>query len=162
MDSHDTPGFPAARDHADHAPTGADGETAAPIRLLEPVDAADALDLLISVESREAGCFAVLPCTPDGAADRGLILVDDVPCDAEPTPLVRFLDLVLPMLKAEGRGAVIFARGRDGGVLVTDQDRMWHQAVLDACHRHDVALLSAHLATPAAVRAFPGDLRLAG
>lgn len=137
-------------------------ETPGPLGLAEPIDAADTLDLLVPPPAREAGCFGVLPCTPDGVSDRRLILVDDVPHDADPAPLCRFLDLVLPMLKADGHGAVVVARGRDGGVLVTDADRAWHQAVLDACHRHDVRLLSAHLMTPGAVRTFPGELRLAG
>lgn len=130
--------------------------------LAEPVDAADALDLLVPPETREAGCFAILPCSRDGVPSRSMVLVDAVPSDADPALLAGFLDQALPMLAGDGSAGLVFARGRDGGVLITDDDRRWHQVVLDACHRHEVTLLSAHLLTPAAVRTFPGDLRLVG
>ncbi|MBM6400777.1 hypothetical protein [Phycicoccus sonneratiae] len=53
---------------------------------------------------------------------------------------------------------MLFARGRDGSVLVTDADRRWHEVVLDVCRRAELRLVGAFLATPATVRSFPPPL----
>ena len=56
---------------------------------------------------------------------------------------------------AEHHGRVILGRGRPGGLLLTDEDRAWHQAVLDLCRRLGVPLIGVYLASPSGVRAFP-------
>lgn len=56
---------------------------------------------------------------------------------------------------AEHDGKVILGRGRPGGLLLTDDDRAWHQAVLDLCQHLGVPLIGCYLASPSGVRAFP-------
>jgi len=56
---------------------------------------------------------------------------------------------------AETGGALLFVRGRDGSVLITDSDRRWHQVAIDACRVAGVSLVGAFLATPSGVESFP-------
>ena len=70
-----------------------------------------------------------------------------------PAELRPFLDEVCGILGETG-GALLFVRGRDGSVLVTDSDRRWHQVAVDSRRRAGVRLVRAFLATPAAVRSF--------
>ena len=100
------------------------------------------------------------------SARRGLRLrqpcvIGDVPADADPGQMAPFLAELARMVAGDG-GAVLFARGRDGSVLLTDADRAWHETVLDACRAGGARLVGAYLATSAAVRAFPGPLGAVG
>ena len=118
--------------------------------------AADVADLFVSVADRESGCVALLLTD----AERRLaqpVLINDVPPDADPRPLAEFLTGLAATLRA-ARGALVLVRGRLGRVLLTDDDRRWHELVLATCRREEVLVLGAYLATPAVVRAFPGAL----
>jgi hypothetical protein len=118
--------------------------------------AGDVVDLTVGIASREAGCVCLILTTPDGRPGTP-ILVDEVPEDADPERFGDVLEMVLPGLRESG-AALLFARGRLGGVLLTDADRRWHQVVLEACRAHGVRLAGAYLATPATVRSFPEPL----
>ena len=80
-------------------------------------------------------------------------------CRPTPTrvPSPSFLTGLAATLRA-ARGALVLVRGRPGRVLLTDDDRRWHELVLATCRREEVLVLGAYLATPAVVRAFPGAL----
>ena len=117
---------------------------------------ADVADLFVGVAAREAGAVAVLLTDDDRRLVQPVVL-DDVPDDADPQRLVPFLDELARMLHGTG-GGLVFVRGRDGSVLLTDADRRWHEAVLAACRRGGLRLDGAYLATPAIVRPFPAAL----
>ena len=117
---------------------------------------ADVADLFVGVAAREAGAVAVL-LTDDERRLVQPVVVDDVPDDADPTEVVPLLDGISEMLRETG-GGMVFVRGREGSVLLTDADRRWHEVVLAACRRGGVRLDGAYLATPATVRAFPAAL----
>ena len=120
--------------------------------------AADVIDLIVGPDDRERGCVALMLCD-DRAVGVRPVLIADVPPHAGPGPVLTLLDRILPGVARDG-GMVLFGRGRPGGVLLTDTDRRFHQAVIDACRSHGVPLIGAFLATPAAVRPFPPDLRV--
>ena len=111
-----------------------------------PAPRSDAPQLLVEVQHRPGLGVHLQP-----------LVVDAVPEDADPEEITAFLREVLTMTAAGG-GGLVFARGRDGTVLVTDADRRWHEAVLAACRAQGVRLVGAFLATPATVRAFPEPL----
>ncbi len=120
--------------------------------------AGDLVDLTVGIASREAGCVALIVTTPDGRPGTPM-LVDEVPEDADPQRFGEFLETLLPTLRQTGAG-LVFARGRLGGVLLTDTDRRWHQMVFQACAAHGVRLVGAYLATPVTVRSFPEPLSI--
>lgn len=121
--------------------------------------AADVIDLIVDPEDRERGCVAAMLCDADGIGRQPVVLSDIPHADAI-AGVRRLLDIFLPQIAASG-GTVLLGLGRPGSVLLTDADRAWHEAALDACRAHGVRLLGAFVATPAAVRAFPPDLRVA-
>ncbi len=129
---------------------------------MHPLDdagvAADVIDLILGHEDRERGCVGLMLCD-DRAVGVQPVVIADVRADDRPGPVIDLFDRIFPEVAQDG-GMVVFGRGRPGSVLVTDTDRWWHQAVIDACRSHGVHLLGAFLATPAAVRAFPPDLRV--
>jgi len=118
--------------------------------------AADVIDLILEPDERERGCVAAMLCDADDIGVQPLVLGDLGP-EGPVTGARRLLDHVLPELAAVG-GSVLLGLGRPGGVVLTDGDRAWHQSVLDLCRAHDVRLLGAYIATPAAVRELPPDL----
>ncbi|MGL5816842.1 MAG: hypothetical protein ACRCYR_04720 [Phycicoccus sp.] len=117
---------------------------------------ADVVDLFVGHRERVGGCLAFFLLDTELRLSTPC-LVGDVPHDGRPADIAPGLDDVV-RTAATGGGAVLFARGRDGSGLLRDRDRAWHQAVLDACHRHDVRLVGAFLATPGMVRPFPRAL----
>ncbi|MGL4178036.1 MAG: hypothetical protein ACRCSN_18410 [Dermatophilaceae bacterium] len=117
---------------------------------------AGVVDLLVGERDRAGGCLAFLLLDAELRLSTPC-LVGDVPRDGDPAEIAPGLDEIV-QVAAAGRGAVLFARGRDGSGLLRDRDRAWHQAVLDACRRHDVRLVGAFLATPGMVRPFPRPL----
>lgn len=123
------------------------------INLDDPVIAADVVDLILDHDDRAAGAIGIMLCD---ALGHGLqpVVVGEVPSDLTPDRLGSDLEPVLAIV-AEHGGMVILGRGRPGGLLLTDADREWHQAVLDLCRRLGVGLIGTYLASPAGVRAFP-------
>lgn len=123
------------------------------ISLDDATIAADVVDLILDHDDREAGSIGIMLCDARG---HGLqpIVVGEVPADLAPDRLGRDLEPVLAIV-AEHDGMVILGRGRPGGLLLTDEDRAWHQSVLDLCRRLGVGLIGTYLASPAGVRAFP-------
>lgn len=123
------------------------------VSLADPVVAADVVDLFVGLEARVRGCLGFMLCD---AEDHGVtpVVIDEVGPDADPGSVVPFLEHLTEILQ-ETNGSVLFARGRPGGVLLTDADRAWHQCVIDACQASGVRLLGAYLAIPSAVRPLP-------
>lgn len=107
--------------------------------------AADAIDLLITAEDRAGGCLGVLVCDVQHRG-RLPVVVSDVPHDGDSRGLANLLDLLLPMVAADG-GSVLIGRGRPRGGVPNDLDRAWHQQAIDSCAAKGVALLGFHLAT---------------
>lgn len=123
------------------------------ICLDDPTIAADVIDLILDPDDREIGSIGIMLCD---AAGHGLqpVVVGDLPRDLEPERLGWDLEPILTVV-AEHDGKVILGRGRPGGLLLTDDDRAWHQAVLDLCEHVQVPLIGCYLASPSGVRAFP-------
>lgn len=124
--------------------------------LTDPALAADVVDLMLGEDERRAGCLGMMLCDETG---RGVqpVVVSDVPERARVDALSQLLELVLPVL-GEQHGALLVGRGRRRGLTPTDDDRVWHQCVIDACQNHGVRLLGYHLATPDGVLALPEPL----
>lgn len=121
--------------------------------------AADVIDLILEPEDRERGCLAAMLCDSVGVGIQPVVLGDIPPGEAT-AGVRRLLDVLLPDVAA-ARGTILLGLGRAGSVLLTDADREWHEAAIQVCRNHGVRLLGAFVATPAAVRAFPPDLRVA-
>lgn len=132
-------------------------ETWPDLPLSDPLLAADVVDLFVSHADRVEGCAAFL-LLDDGLRLTQPCLLGEVPDGADPWDLRDHLVEVFGRL---GLGGVLFARGRDGSVLLTDADRRWHEVLLDVCRRIEVPLVGAFVATPAAVRCYPGPLSAA-
>ncbi|HWO52214.1 MAG TPA: hypothetical protein VNN23_11490 [Ornithinibacter sp.] len=115
--------------------------------------AADVADLVVGHRDRLAGCIGLVITRPDLTMGQPAV-IHDVDDTLQPEEFRPFLEQVCGMA-AETGGAVLFVRGRDGSVLLTDSDRRWHQMAIDACRVCRVPLLEAFLATPAVVRSFP-------
>ncbi len=135
-------------------------ETWTRLPLDDPGLAADVVDLVVSHADRLDGCVCLLVLDAELRLVQPCV-VGDVPADADPGAMRGFLVQLARMVAAEG-GAVLFARGREGSVLLTDVDRAWHEVVLDGCRRGGARLVGAYLATPATVRAFPEPLGAVG
>ncbi len=122
----------------------------------DPVLAADVLDLLVSDADRRRGGEAVL-LTEDGrlAQPMFLELTHPVsPADREAaTTRVAWIAAQLDLVTG-----VVVSVVRESGAFVTDDDRCWHQAALDACRAHEVAMLGMFLVTRHVVRPFPSSL----
>jgi hypothetical protein len=116
----------------------------------------DVVDLVLGLEERSTGAFAVMACD---SGDRGVqpFIVGDVPEDTDPEMFLKFLEMLLPVVGAED-GSVLVGRGRRGGLAPTDLDREWHQAAIDACATHGVRLLGFHVATVDGVEPLPEPL----
>lgn len=126
----------------------------------DPALAVDVVDLFVSHADRLGGSVCLL-LLDEGLRLRQPCLIGDVPDDADPGQMAPFLEELARMVAGDG-GAVLFARGRDGSVLLTDADRAWHEMVIDACRAGGARLVGAYLATPATVRAFPAPLGAVG
>lgn len=121
--------------------------------------AADVIDLIIGDTDRATGCVAVMICDSE---DRGIqpILLHDVPPDSDAGGLSQLLDMLLPLVAANG-GSVLIGRGRPRGTAPDDLDRAWHQVAIDRCARHEVDLLGYHVATADGVFRLPEPLSAA-
>jgi hypothetical protein len=119
-----------------------------------PALAADVADLVVGVGDRIGGCVGLVLTGEDLTMGQPAV-VSDVDDSVDPDEFRPFLHQLCGMVGETG-GALLFVRGRDGSVLFTDTDRRWHQVALDACRLARIPLVGAFLATPAAVRSFPG------
>ena len=119
--------------------------------------AADVADLVVGHRDRVGGCIGLVLTGADLTMGQPAV-VNDVDDSVQPDEFRPFLDQLCRMV-AETGGALLFVRGRDGSVLLTDSDRRWHQLAIDACRAAGVSLVGAFLATPAVVRSFPAPLR---
>ena len=115
--------------------------------------AADVADLIVGHRDRLAGCIGLVITRPDLTMGQPAVInhVDDT---LQPEEFRPFLEQLCGMA-AETGGALLFVRGRDGSVLLTDSDRRWNQMAIDACRVGGVPLVGAFVATPAVVRSFP-------
>ena len=117
---------------------------------------ADVADLVVGHHDRVGGCLGLVLTGADLTMVQPAV-VNDVDDTVQPEELRGFLVQLCRMVGENG-GALLFVRGRDGSVLVTDADRRWHQVATDACRAAGIPLVGAFLATPAVVRAFPEPL----
>ncbi|MBM6405170.1 hypothetical protein JQN72_13055 [Phycicoccus sp. CSK15P-2] len=122
----------------------------------DPRLAADVVDLLVGHADRLDGCLCLL-LLDDGLRLLQPVLVSEGGQERDPRAAAPGIGAVLDDVAAAG-GALVFARGRDGSVLLTDTDRVWHEVVLAESRRSGAPLVGAYLATPAAVRSFPAPL----
>lgn len=122
----------------------------------DPGLAADVVDLFVGHADRVSGCMCLLLLDAELRLTRPFIL-GEVPEDADPRLAAPLLRELAAVAAGEG-GAVVFARGRPGSVLLTDADRAWHEGVIEACRVTGARLVGSYLATPATVRAFPAPL----
>jgi hypothetical protein len=118
--------------------------------------AADVADLVVGEQARAGGCVGLILTHPDLRMAQPCV-VNEVDDGVEPEGFAPFLEQLSRMVH-EGRGAVLFVRGRPGSVLFTDADRRWHQVAIDACRAGGAPLLGAFLATSSTVRSFPEPL----
>lgn len=129
-------------------------ETWATQPLTDPLLAADVVDLVVGHADRMEGCVGFLFLDDDLRLAQPCVL-GEVPPDGDPWEMRDSLLSVFGSLPFAG---VVFARGRDGTVLVTDSDRAWHEVVIDVCRRADLRVVGSFLATPSTVRPFPAPL----
>ena len=115
--------------------------------------AADVADLVVGHRDRMGGCIGLVLTGADLSMAQPAV-INDVDDTVRPEELRPFLEQLCAMVAQTG-GALLFVRGRDGSVLLTDADRRWHQLAIDACRVAGVSLVGAFLATPAVVRSFP-------
>ncbi len=127
------------------------------VPVTSPKLAADLVDLFVFEASRDEGCLLVVRLDDDGLA-QDPILIGEVGDSRDPAGARRFFDSLCAEL---GSPALILARGRPGGPMLTDRDRAWHQLFLDVCRANGVRLVGAFLATPGQIRAFPTPLEVA-
>ena len=118
--------------------------------------AADVADLVVGYRDRIGGCIGLVLTRADLTMAQPAV-VSDLDDSVPPEQLGPFLGQLAAMVSEAG-GALVFVRGRDGSVLLSDTDRRWHQLVLEVCRARGVRLVGAFLATPATVRSFPEPL----
>lgn len=127
-----------------------------------PIDhdnAADVLDVILSPDERTARILAFLLLDGSGYLVTPFVVEDpvtDVPREARVHSIVQLFSVFAQELEPGGR--VVFARGREGSLLLRDEDRQWHQIVLEAAAETDTSLVGSWLATDAGIRAFPAPL----
>lgn len=116
--------------------------------------AADVADLVVGHADRVGGCIGLVLTSPGLTMGQPCVVSDVDDTTTAPEEFAPFLGQLCDML-AEAGGGLVFVRGRDGSVLLTDSDRRWHEVAIGCCRRAGVPLVGAFLATPATVRAFP-------
>lgn len=113
--------------------------------LTDPRITDDVLDLLVSGRDRDKGAIIVLMCDP---ADRLIqpCAVSDVDGDRAGLTQFEIIDPIAGALREiEPEGSILVAIARGRGLAITDDDRDWHQAAIDACHDSGVRLLGVHV-----------------
>ena len=113
--------------------------------LTDPRITDDVLDLLVSGRDRDKGAIIVLMCDP---ADRLIqpCAVSDVDGDRAGLTQFEIIDPIAGALREiEPEGSILVAIARGRGLAITDDDRGWHQAAIDACRDSGVRLLGVHV-----------------
>lgn len=115
--------------------------------LTDPRITDDVLDLVVSGRDRDRGAIHLLLCDP---ADRlvqpcAVSELDDPRAELTKLEIIEPFARVLRDNEPDGGLLVAIARGR--GLAVTDDDRDWHQAAIDACNDSAVRLLGVHVVT---------------
>ncbi len=125
-------------------------------RPIDQTNAADLFDVVLHPEDREDGCLAFLFLD-----DRGYLLtpfvVEDPPAHASAASRTEAL-LHLFAHCADEAPKVAFARGREGSLMLRDDDRAWHELVLHVAAEAQIEVIGSWLATDAGIRAFPPPL----
>ena len=121
----------------------------------DPVLRADLVDLVVPLESREAGCLALLLLDEEHLC-RVPVVVDEMgaPDPASVRDALERLVVEVPV------PALVVAIGRQGSHRLTDADRACHQAVVEVCRDAGVELLGTYLATDCSVEELPDHLRM--
>ncbi|TCC30049.1 hypothetical protein [Kribbella speibonae] len=134
--------------------------------LTDPVLAADAVDLMVSLGDRRRGTLTVLICDPD-ARYLATVLVGlpesaaadlrrpqsqlQPPADAQPPSPAELcgavLDPVIPAVHTAPGTGLILTLGRPGPAGLTDVDRQWAHAATTICEAAGIRLLGFYTAT---------------
>ena len=121
----------------------------------DPVLRADLVDLVVSLESRDAGCLGLL-LLDDAYLCRVPVVVDEM---GPPDPsAVR--DALGRLVVEVPVPALVVAIGRPGSHRLTDADRACHQAVVEVCREEGIELLGTYLASDCSVEELPDHLRM--
>lgn len=108
------------------------------------------IDLFLDIPTREAGCLLLLFLDGEGRLLAPVVL-DEVPQDATPEPLLAMLEEVTSE-EHQGLG-VIVALGRLGAPFSTPQDRAWANALREMLMTSQGCRLRGfYLATPSHIR----------
>jgi len=126
-------------------------------RPVTPDNASEVIDLVLHPDERMAGCLVFLLLDDNGHL-LAPFLIEEPPPGISRRAREQGLRRLFDEFGSEGAATVAFARGRTGSLLLHDEDREWHQLVLEAAHTTHTRLLGAWLATDAGVRAFPVPL----
>lgn len=124
--------------------------------LTDPRITDDVLDLMVSSRDRDRGAIILLLCD---AADR---LIQ--PCAVgeldDPQEARTHREILEPFARAlkniEPEGSLLVAIARGRGLAITDDDRAWHQAAIDACRDSRVRVLGVHVVTHSGSARLPG------
>jgi hypothetical protein len=115
--------------------------------LTDPRITDDVLDLMVSGHDRDRGAIILLLCDP---ADR-LVQPFAVGQLDDPQEAWTHREIIEPfaeaLTKIEPEGSILVAIARGRGLAITDDDRAWHQAAIDACRDSGVRLLGVHVVT---------------
>jgi len=114
------------------------------------------LDLVVSARDRDQGAIHVLMCDP---VDRLLqpCAVSDVNGSRAGLSQFEVIDRIARALRhIEPEGSLLVAIARRRGLVITDDDRGWHQAAIDACRDSGVRLLGVHVVTHSGSARLPG------
>jgi hypothetical protein len=115
--------------------------------LTDPRITDDVLDLLVSARDRDLGAIHVLMCDPGDRLVQPCV-VDDVNGPRAGLTQFEIIDPIAGALRhIEPDGSLLVAIARRRGLVITDDDRAWHQAAIDACRDSGVRLLGVHVVT---------------
>lgn len=124
--------------------------------LTDPEIFSDAVDLLASDESRQAGCLYVLACNDAGQV-LAPVAIDDWDFDRRPDEQHRALGTLLSAVGAAGIGHVVVIIARRGHPAPTGNDHQFAQILRGVVAEHGLRIDGLAVATPLGVRAEPGD-----
>ena len=107
----------------------------------------DVLDLVVSGRDRDQGAIHLLLC------DKGDRIMQ--PCAVgelnNSSASYTQREIIEPFARVcrdlEPEGSLLVAIARSRGLVITDDDRGWHQAAIDVCREYGLRLLGVHVVT---------------
>lgn len=125
--------------------------------LADPALAQTLLDLFVTERDRAAGALAALLCSAEGQLLQPVLLTD-LDLGAPPRDRRLVLDCLGAWCRADpgGEALPVVVALVHPEPHVTDQDRSWHQSVIEHCRRAAIPLLGAYVVVPGRVHPLPG------